>query len=165
MVLDQLGSWLLLNAVVFSVIVLSSTRIRDHLAPAMVRLGSWTFAHLRPVAEVDQEADYLWNVLRRQQLAAHVQRLQRILASDQYMSATRQIANRIAYAQLLSELRSTPDFEGAMPTHGTPTQWNPSAHPAWTERPTPAPAVEILDIGWRRQRSKPPLLADRFDRA
>jgi hypothetical protein len=151
MYLHHLSSWLLLNAVVILVFVLSSPSIRGHLAPSIVRLGSRTFAQLRPVAEVDQEADYLSNVLRRQQLVAHVQRLQRILANDLSMSATRQIANRIAYAQLMSELRSTPTSRVRCPV--PPSGVRPHFRADGASHT--APAVEILEIGWRRQRSKP----------
>ena len=118
----------------------------------MIRLGSWTLARLRPVGDPDQEADDLSNVVRRQQLCAHVQRLQRILATDESMSATRQIANRLAYRQLLRELDNTPDVYGSISDQVPAPRWNPTTLSPGTERSQPAPTVEILEIGWRRHR-------------
>ena len=54
-------------------------------------------AQLRPSGDPDEERDDLSKVLRRRQLYTEVRRLQRILATDESMSATRQIANRLAY--------------------------------------------------------------------
>jgi hypothetical protein len=136
------------------------------LGPLIIRLGSWTLAQLRPVAEPDQDADDLSNVLRRQQLCAHVQRLQRILATDISMSATRQIANRIAYRQLLRDLENTPDVYGAVPGQVTASRWNRSILSPGTERSESGPTVEILEIGWRthRGRSAPRLPGGRHRR-
>jgi hypothetical protein len=133
--------------------LLSRRSVRNFLRPSMTRLGSWTMAQLRPGGDSDEEADDLSKVLRRQQLYGEVQRLQRILATDESMSATRQIANRIAYRQLRHELQNTPDVYAAMPDHVTATRWNPSTLSPRPERSHVAPTVEILEIGWRRHRT------------
>jgi hypothetical protein len=44
---------------------------------------------------------------RRQKLGADLRRVEHLVATD--MSATRQLGNRLAYEQLLDELRRTPD--------------------------------------------------------
>jgi hypothetical protein len=154
-----LGGWLVVIGLFISLPLLSKPSVRNFLGPPMIRLGSWTLARLRPVGDPDQEADDLSNAVRRQQLCAHVQRLQRILASDISMSATRQIANRIAYRQLLHELENAPDVCAAMPGHVTATRWNPSTLSPRTVPSERAPTVEIGDIGWRPHRGGRPHLA------
>ena len=151
--LQHLVGWLLVIGLFIVLPLLSRRSVRNFLIPPMIRLGSWTLAQLSPDGDPDEEDDDLSNVLRRQQLYAEVQRLQRILVTDSSMSATRQIANRLAYRQLLRELENTPDGYGAMPGHVTATRWNPSIPYPRTERSQPAPAVEILEIGGRRHRT------------
>jgi hypothetical protein len=68
------------------------------------RIGSRGLDLLRPAEPVDELADHLYRVFRRERLRADIQRLQRILAADESMSATRQLANRLAYDWLLREL-------------------------------------------------------------
>ena len=161
-----LGGWLVVIGLFISLPLLSKPSVRNFLGPPMIRLGSWTLARLRPVSDPDQEADDLSNLVRRQQLCAHVQRLQRILATDASMSATRQIANRLAYRQLLHELKEIPDVWGPMPAHATATRWNSSTLSPRTERSERGPTVEILEIGWRprRGRSAPRLPGGRHRR-
>jgi|SoimicmetaTmtHPA_FD_contig_31_828557_length_580_multi_3_in_0_out_0_1 hypothetical protein len=151
--LQHLGGWLLVVGLFIVLPLLSRSSVRNFLRPPMIRLGSWTLAQLRPGGDPDEEADDLSNVVRRQRLCAEIQRLQRILATDVSMSATRQIANRLAYGQLLRELKNTPDVYGAMPGDVTATRWNPSNLSPRTEPSQTAPTVEILEIGWRRHRS------------
>ena len=150
--LDQLGGWLLVIGLFIGLPLLSRRSVRRFLGPPMIRLGSWALERLRPGGDPDEEADDLSKVLRRQQLCAEVQRLQRILATDESMSATRQIANRIAYRQLLRELGNTPDVYAVMPGHVTASRWNTSILSPRTDRSHDAPRVEILEIGWRRDR-------------
>jgi hypothetical protein len=148
----SLLSWLLVIGVFVGFPLVSIRAVRDHLGPLILRLGSWASAQLSPVTELDEEADDLSKVLRRQRLCSDIQRLQRILATDVSMSATRQIANRLAYAQLVRELEDVPDVYGTMPSHAV-TRLRPSNHPQRTGRPPQPPTVEILEIGWRRRRS------------
>ena len=146
----QVVGWLLFVGLFIGLPLLSRRSVRNFLGPPMIRLGSWTMAQLRPDGDPDEEADDLSKVLRRQQLYAEVHRLQRILATDESMSATRQIANRLAYRQLQRELEITPDVYAEMPDHLTATRWNPST---LSPHHQVAPTVEILEIGWRRHRS------------
>ena len=151
--LDQLGGWLLVIGLFIGLPLLSRRSVRRFIGPPMIRLGSWALERLRPGGDPDEEADDLSKVLRRQQLCAEVHRLQRILATDESMSATRQIANRLAYRQLLRDLGNTPDVYAVMPGQATATRWDTSTHSPRTERSHDAPTVEILEIGWRRHRS------------
>ena len=119
----------------------------------MIRLGSWILAQLRPSGDPDEERDDLSKVLRRQQLYTEVRRLQRILATDESMSATRQIANRLAYRQLLRELQNTPMF--------TRRCLITSLRPGGTRRPFRRGRIvtklrrrsRSWEIGWRRHRT------------
>jgi hypothetical protein len=151
--LHQLVGWLIVIGLFIGLPLLSRPSVRNFLAPPMLRIGSWILERFRPDGDPDEEADDLSKALRRQQLCAEVQRLQRILATDTYMSATRQIANRLAYRQLLRDLGNTPDVYAAMPGHATATRWDTSTLSPRTERSRDAPTVEILEIGWRRHRT------------
>lgn len=151
--LQHLVGWLLVIGLFIVLPLLSRRSVRNFLGPPMIRLGSWILAQLSPDGEPDEEADDLSKFFRRQQLDAEVQRLQRILLTDKSMSATRQIANRLAYRQLLRELENTPDGYGAMPGHVTATRWNTTIPYPRTERSPIEPAVEILEIGGRRHRT------------
>jgi hypothetical protein len=142
---DSIG-WLLLILLI-GLTLLTRPSVRNFLGPPLIRLVDWTLAQIRPVSEPDEEDDDLWNVLRRQQLSAHAERLRRILATDESMSATRQIANRLAYRQLLNELKEIPDVWAPMAAPATASRWNsPTVYPKRSES---APTVEILEIGWR----------------
>ena len=155
---DSIG-WLAIGLLI-GLALLSRPAVWNFLRPPSMRLMHWILAQIRPVSEPDEEDDDLWNVLRRQQLIAHTQRLQRILATDEYMSATRQIANRLAYRQLLHELNEIPYVWAPMAAPATASRWNsPTGYPNRSES---APTVEILDIGWRRRRGDPAHLAGHF---
>ena len=146
----SLLSWLLVIGVFVGFPLVSIRAVRDHLGPLILRLWSWASTQLSPVTELDEEADDLSKVLRRQRLCSDIQRLQRILATDVSMSATRQIANRLAYAQLVRELEDVPDFYGTIPNNAV-TRLYPSGHLPRTESQPQPRTVEILEIGWRRR--------------
>ena len=117
------------------------------------RLVRW----LNPPPEFDQLAHDLRQALRREQLVIDVRRLERLLATDMNMSATRQIGNRLAYDWLVRELAEVTESLSPMFLADELSTSNdlfelPSL--AWsTGRSTAvqhAPKVEILEIGWRR---------------
>ena len=121
------------------------------------RLAVQAIDRLRPVPEVDPAVEDLRRVLRIERLRLDVQRLRRIVATDMSMSATRQIANRMAYRWLLRELDEARTYTPSSAPERDLDQW---VAPVW---PTPpldvmspstvgsAPNVEILEIGWRRR--------------
>ena len=95
----------------------------------MSRLGGVILDRLSRPDDVDQEAEELWRAARRE---------------------------RLAYQQLLDDLRHTPDVLPAIPGMSEINSWT---HYASTIQPaTPdsgygsrnAPKIEILEIGWRR---------------
>jgi hypothetical protein len=98
----------------------------------------------------------LWLMERRRKLCDDLRRVERLVATDSWMSATRQRANRIAYHQLVDDLRHTPEVSSTIfQTFGP---WDESAiepgfprliNNAASQKP---PTVEVLEIGWHRRR-------------
>jgi hypothetical protein len=111
------------------------------LGPYFRRLADWAVERLNRPEEVDPEVEELHLIRRRQQLEGHIDRLRRILATDEGMSATRQLGNRLAYASLLDELKRTPILL-PMPT----STRSISTHTTGGR----TSSVEILEVGgWR----------------
>ena len=102
-----LVGWFTLFGLVVAARLLDTRPGRRFLRARMSPLADWWAARQRSSSDADQEFEELWAVMRRQQLAAHLQRLRRIMATDESMSATRQIANRIAYRGALHDLERT----------------------------------------------------------
>ena len=145
----ELGAWLLLVCLL-TVLFLAQV---PAAARALARLGQWTVARLTTEAPPDQDALDLYLALRRERLVGHVARLRRILADDSHQSATRQLANRIAYGQLLLELADLPDVPLLLPVSTMGAGSAPDAGVAVAGRGGGryAPRVETLDLGgWRR---------------
>ena len=129
----------------------------------MSRVGGVILNRLsRPADDLDQQGDLdgereeLSRVLRRERLCADLRRVERLIATDTWMSATRQLGNRLAYEQLLDDLRHTPDVLPAIPGISEINNWTTTAstvQQAFPESgygPRNAPKIEILEIGWRR---------------
>jgi hypothetical protein len=122
----------------------------------MIRLGSAILDRLSRPHDVDQEADELWRAARRQQLCADLRRVEHLIATDTWMSATRQLGNRLAYEQLLDDLKHTPDVLPPIPGMSEINNWTPATSAAEPVVPDigygtrNAPKIEILEIGWRR---------------
>ncbi len=122
----------------------------------MSRLGGVILDRLSRPPDVDQDAAELSRVARRQRLCADLRRVEHLIATDTWMSATRQLGNRLAYEQLLDDLRHTPDVLPAIPGMSEINSW--TAYASTLEPATPdtgygsrnAPKIEILEIGWRR---------------
>ena len=148
---DQMVAWSVFCGLVIVARLLVTRVARRFLGPRISRLADWWVARQRPVSALDQERDELLAVLRRQQLSAAVERLRRIMATDESMSATRQIANRIAYRGLLRDLEQTPDPLG-MHDDDTADRWSRTVmaitRNSYDSRR--AATVEVLEIGWRR---------------
>jgi hypothetical protein len=149
--MDQLGDWLVLFALILALPLLARPFVRKQLG----RLGGVIFDRLSQPAELDREAEELWNVLRRQRLCADLRRVEHLIATDMWMSATRQLGNRLAYLQLLDDLKHTPDVPSAIYGTSTVDSWTASASTVQPAIPNAgygsrnAPKIEILEIGWR----------------
>ncbi len=157
MELHQVGDWLVVMALLVAILLFLKFRIGDDRPPSKwrSRLDAWAADRFTSAPEVDQLADDLSRFLRRERLRADVQRLQRIIATDMAMSATRQLGNRMAYHSLLSELEAIRDIGQPHFTEGFMDNWNVSEMPAQTTRwmssqdSSRPPKVEILEIRWK----------------
>ena len=129
---------------------------RRALARPARRVSDWATTHWIRAEEGDRDEDELWQMERRRKLCADLRRVEHLLATDTWMSATRQLGNRIAYHRLVDDLRHTPEvLPTIFQTYGS---WEESAiEPAsrWLTKESyspQAPTVEILEIGWGRRR-------------
>jgi hypothetical protein len=126
------------------------------LARLARRVGEWATTHWTRAEEADPDEDELWQVERRRKLCADLRRVEHLLATDSWMSATRQLGNRIAYHRLVDDLRHTPVVLPTISqTFGSwdestiepPSRWLTNA--GYSPQP---PTVEVLEIGWGRRR-------------
>jgi hypothetical protein len=141
---DQgIGLWSAFLGLIVVARLLTTRVALRFLGPRLRRLGEWWMARPRPRSEADVEFEELWAVQRRQQLTAHIQRLRRVIATDESMSATRQIANRIAYRGLLRDLESIPDVVPWMP-------YDDAMISRYSSGGYGGRTVEVLEIGPRR---------------
>jgi hypothetical protein len=128
---------------------------------ALGRLGrgvrGWATSHFERAEERDSDEDQLWLMERRRKLCADLQRVEHLLDTDAWMSATRQRGNRIAYLRLVDDLRHTPDVPPTI--LGTFGSWDEStieSSSRWltndgiSQRPR---TVEVLEIGRPRRRT------------
>jgi len=172
-------SWTLV-ALTFVVLPLIT---RPAISRAFVRLADrvneWATAREARKSRLDPEQEKLWQWTKRRRLCTALDRIERLIATDSWMSATRQMGNRLAYQQLLAELRRTPDvFPAGLDLTATPI-WTPvrptrrraeAPGDVWDDRDfaigwsvsAPAAAafasstsqpgaVEVIEIGWRRR--------------
>jgi len=155
--LHELGAWLIVACLFIAIPLLTQRRpfARRIAGKLLSRLGAWAIDRARPEPEFDQLADDLSKVIRRERLRADVQRLQRVIATDMSMSATRQLGNRLAYEWVLRDLTNLRCPSHLMNIGGAIDSWNDSGIPIQTtglvssHDTQRAPKVETLDIGWR----------------
>ena len=152
--LHQVGYWLFCSSLFFAPLLVRAPFVRRFLQNSLGRLDG---PEDQPSGDEFDHFPERWSaIVRRDRLLADVQRLQRILAGDAGMSAVRQIGNRLAYEQLLGELRETPDLPAAAPAVRAVDRWEAPARPlqvggvADTGAWRPLTQIETLEIGWRR---------------
>jgi hypothetical protein len=154
----QVGYWLFCTSLFFAPLLVRAPFVRRLLDDTLDRLGGPEDDPGASGDDFDRFPDRWSALIRRDRLVADVQRLQRIVATDMGMSATRQLGNRLAYNQLLQELRDLADLPAAVPAVAVagPDRWwvPPSAVPARGVTPSgdwrPLGKVETLEIGRRR---------------
>ena len=148
--LGQLVAFSALVAVVLAARLLDTPPGRRFLGARIGRLTDWWSARQAAASDVDQDYDELSVILRRQQLGAHLERLRRIVATDESMSATRQIANRLAYRWLQHEFETTPGILPWMPDDDIARGWSPVATAIGLSTYNSAHREpEVLEIGYR----------------
>jgi len=164
---SQLSGWVLL---ILSVAAAMGIRARLSRSPDAEpsRLAAWAVEWLAGDEEVDDIAAEVARIRRRERLRSDVERLQRLIATDTWMSATRQLGNRMAYAQLIREVEEADDLWAPSPTSGQfgnlvvgGSSGRAGSLPwAGTSAPVPdlvapgtfrsAGTVEVLELGRRR---------------
>jgi hypothetical protein len=167
--------WLIVVLLFGVVPALSRPSVLRALAHAAEHTRDWSDARAARRTPVDEEAESLRLWSQRCRLGAALDRIERLLATDSWMSATRQMGNRLAHDQLVLELSRIPDV---FPSRaGTPLvdvwaeptpsrRWRAPVPDRWDERiqvpawsvaaPAGSPSkpgqVEVLDLGWRPRR-------------
>ena len=139
---DQLA-WLsvFVGLIVLARLLVSRLALRV-LAPRLRRLGDWAVDRMNRPEELDPEAEEMALYLRRQRLAAQLDRVRRLLPVDEHMSATRQIGNRMAYNSLVADLARLPEVYPVAVVTPTTSEIRHDQRRGST--------VEVLDVvGWR----------------
>jgi hypothetical protein len=156
--MPTLAGPLVVLSVLVAVLLIRIPVTRRHLVRLAKRVGDWVRTYCSRTEEWDQDEHDLWLMERRRQLCADLRRVEHLLATDTWMSATRQRGNRIAYNRLVDDLRRMPDVLPAIiqPQIFDPFD-EPSAAPRWNLMRNDAsyghrPTVEVLEIGWGRRR-------------
>lgn len=154
----QVNGSLIVLVVFVGLLLLTKPRPRGVVVRLAKRVGDWATAHRQPTEEWDPEEQQLWLLERRRKLCADLRRIEHLLATDEWMSATRQRGNRIAYHRLVDDLRHIPDVFPTIFQSQTPDPWDePAIDPRFTGllnggSATQRRTVEVLEIGWGRRR-------------
>ena len=157
-----MGESVVLGAVLVLALLLRFARSRAWL----LRVGrSFALRFGRPehTPEWEREHAELWLMSRRRQLMADLRRIESLLLHDDWMSATRQLGNRLARDQLLASLARIPELLPARDRYFGYDVVTPAIRDVASSAPcapgaalsVPAtfsdrrPSVEVLDVvGW-----------------
>jgi hypothetical protein len=151
--MPEVSDWLAIVALFVLLPVLTWPEAVRALGRLGTRVNDWATAHAAATEVRDTDEEELWLVHRRRQLYADLARLEHLIATDTWMSATRQRGNRLAYAQLLDDLRRTPDvFEPHSfdPWDATTSDSGRFRFTGMGQAQQPS-TVEVLEIGWGRR--------------
>jgi hypothetical protein len=144
----------------FVILVLLSRPVPQRLLGRLARrMYDWATARYERTEELDPDETELWLAEKRRKLCSDLRRVEHLLATDSWMSATRQLGNRLAYRQLVDDLRHTPEvFPAPAPIPSFDSR-EISVEPLGSAGYMGAgfaarsPQVEVLEIGWRRRRN------------
>src|SRR4029453_4899660 len=104
--MPQLDGTLVVVAVFIFLLLLSKAMPRRVVVRIARRIGDWAAAHRQQTEGWDDpEEQQLWLIERRRKLYADLRRIEHLLATDEWMSATRQRANPMAYDSLGEQLQ------------------------------------------------------------
>lgn len=154
----QVDGSLVVLVVFVGLLLLTEPRPRQVVVRLARRFGDWVATHRQQTEEWDPEEQQMWLLERRRKLCADLSRVEHLLATDEWMSATRQRGNRMAYDRLVDDLRRIPDV---FPTILQTQTFDPWAEPTTDVRftglltngsTTQGRTVEVLEIGWGRRR-------------
>ncbi len=121
------------------------SRVCTHLEPVAVRV----WHQLVVVEEPDEATLRRWAVLRLERLQRDLERVRRLVADDSWMSATRQVGNRLAHEQLLVDVREVEaEVATYAPLEVLPAVPAPLSAPRFAfSAPASEPAVEVMEFG------------------
>ena len=154
----SLDDWLLALGLLVVLALLSRPGIQHLLARLARGISERAVARFERTEEPDPDQAELWLMEKRRKLSADLRRVEHLLATDTWMSATRQIGNRLAYRQLVEDLRHTPEVYPALAPFASLDSWDESTDLLGSARHLRAgyaarsPQVEVLEIGWGRRR-------------
>lgn len=130
---------------------LSRPRVCRPLAAGVVTAARWLVHRCVRAEEMEDVAvRAAFARQRRRRLWADLRRLDRLIATDEWMSATRQLGNRMARAQVLDEIRRLPAVDPDLPAElpwDSPTT-EPEPAPEFVEDLVPRfSEPEVLELG------------------
>ena len=137
----------------FLVWIASRPPIWKRLRPRLEPVARWLWLEVVEPEQPDPEVLRRWALVRLEELRGHLERVRRLILDDEWMTATRQCANRLAYDHLIADVRGA---EAAVLAYGlvvpavasaAPT---PRAVPRLAFSPAPVrPVVEVIEFGPR----------------
>jgi|SRR5215211_451581 len=154
----SLDDLLLALGLLVVVALLSRPQTQRLLARLARRIGDWATDRFERTEEPDPDQAELWLIEKRRKLSADLRRVEHLVATDTWMSATRQLGNRLAYRQLVEDLRQTPEVYPAFAPFASSDSSDESTDLLGSARHLRAgyaarsPQVEVLEIGWGRRR-------------
>ena len=123
-------------------------RVRRRLDPIGVRVWQQLSVQDQP----DDDELRRWAEQRLTQLRGHLERVRRLILDDDWMTATRQVANRLAHEHLVRDLRAA-ELEvaayGPVVTWVSPAAPTPVASRFAYAAPAARSSVEVIEFGPR----------------
>jgi hypothetical protein len=125
------------------------SRLRPRLEPVAVRLWQQLVQPEQPDLEVLRR----WAAVRLEQLQGHLERVRRLILDDEWMTATRQVANRMAHEHLVRDVREAAAelerFGFSAPAAATGMSTPLASQRLAFSAPAPRPVVEMIEFGPR----------------
>ncbi len=146
--LEQLSSWVVVALFFAVAIFVAVHRPRQPVADRFEQFADWAAKHSGPDPDFDDdpiEVAEMRETLRAEKLYADLDRLRHLVATDTYMSATRQLGNRLAYQQLRKELATLSHSDRVPAMIGSGQPMDTSAVLISRDHRGP----ESLDVRWR----------------
>lgn len=144
-------AFLVVVGVPFLVWVVSRPPIWRRLRPRLEPLAIGLWHQVVEQEQPDEDVLRRWAVVRLERLRGHLERVRLLVLDDEWMTATRQCANRMAHAHLVQDVR---EAEAAVLAYGPiePVYAPAAAAPLGVPRlvfsaPPSRPVVEVIEFG------------------
>ena len=123
------------------------SRLRPCLEPVASRLWQQIIEPQPPDPEILRS----WAAVRLEQLKGHLERVRRLILDDEWMTATRQVANRMAHGHLVRDVREAEavleSFGPLEPAIPVAAQTSLAASRFAYSAPAARPVVEVIEFG------------------